>query len=428
MLHLMNVSQSATLKDIEFIIDSVLYQNVSKVLIVITRIDMVSKEDVAEVIEYTKRSIASKLHEQNEESKLDFVLQTLEFLALSASMALLHKTGESQTALDAGFTLEETGILEIEAYIQETLFGKENSRSALIIHSAKSRLKEAINRELKELKYENSLLFKTEDEVDKELQHLKTLKVKQLESFELLKSQINGYEVELLNHIQRLKTFVESELKSLQGILKQRLIDETIYMLEKNTTPSTKDIKRILQSALKHGLMDIIREYRHKLVQKAAETSEIIKLQYDDIDTAQEIDYSEFNPNDVFGDSFESGFLTSNYELLLERVLKLLTKTSLKKIVTTDEELMLIIKDEFIFIQKQLISKASHLSENLLKEFIVGLKKPIVEYELSLEKNEQALQNHIISLQENETTREAKSLQLYEQIKRLEQIAQRYSQ
>ena len=44
MMHLMNVSQSATLKDVEFIIDAVLYQNISKLLVVITRADTVSKK------------------------------------------------------------------------------------------------------------------------------------------------------------------------------------------------------------------------------------------------------------------------------------------------------------------------------------------------------------------------------------------------
>ena len=54
MLHLMNVSQSATLKDVEFIIDALLYQNISKLLVVITRADTVSKEQLEEVINYTK--------------------------------------------------------------------------------------------------------------------------------------------------------------------------------------------------------------------------------------------------------------------------------------------------------------------------------------------------------------------------------------
>ena len=428
MLHLMNVSQSATLKDIEFIIDAVLYQNVSKILIVITRADTVSKEDIAEVIKYTKNSISSKLHEQNADSKLDFVLKTLHFIALSAKMALALKKGESQEAIDAGYTLEKTGILEVEDYIKETLFGRENSRSSLIIHSAKTRLKKALNIELKELKYENSLLFKTEGEVDNELHILQATKANQQEVFERLKRQINGYEVELSNYLARLQIFLDNELKTLQGVLKQRLIDETTYTLEKRkAAPELKDIQRIIQSALKHGLMDIIREYRYKFVQKSTEISEIIRLQYDEIKEAREDEYSAFDYSTVFGDSFESGFLTSNYEVLLQRVSKLLTSTSLKKMLRTDEELALIIKDEFISIDSALKLKAQNLSQKLLREFILSLNRPIIELQEALEKSETMLQNHIKSLKENTSTREVKSLQLYERIKGIELISQRCS-
>ncbi len=105
MLHLMNVSQSATLKDVEFIIDALLYQNISKLLIVITRADTVSKEQLDEVIKYTKSSIEKQLKAQNKDSQLDYILKTIKFIPISGRMALLHRTGREQEALDAGYTL-----------------------------------------------------------------------------------------------------------------------------------------------------------------------------------------------------------------------------------------------------------------------------------------------------------------------------------
>jgi len=134
MLHLMNVSQSATLKDVEFIIDALLYQNISKLLIVITRADTVSKKQLDEVISYTKSSIKKQLASQNKDSKLDYILDTIKFIPISGKMALLHRTGREQEALDAGFTLEDTGILEIEAYLNETLFGSSSQKGELVIH------------------------------------------------------------------------------------------------------------------------------------------------------------------------------------------------------------------------------------------------------------------------------------------------------
>ena len=54
LFHLMNVSQSASQKDIEFLVDALLYQNITKLLIVITRADTVDKKALDEVIAYTK--------------------------------------------------------------------------------------------------------------------------------------------------------------------------------------------------------------------------------------------------------------------------------------------------------------------------------------------------------------------------------------
>ncbi|MDC0933719.1 dynamin family protein, partial [Arcobacteraceae bacterium] len=154
MLHLMNVSQSATLKDVEFIIDALLYQNISKLLIVITRADTVSKEQLDEVINYTKSSIKRQLESQNKDSKLDYILDTIKFIPISGKMALLHRTGRSEEALKAGFTLEDTGILEIEEYLNETLFGANSQKGELVVQSSKKQLLRAVKKETNSLNYE----------------------------------------------------------------------------------------------------------------------------------------------------------------------------------------------------------------------------------------------------------------------------------
>lgn len=148
MMHLMNVSQSATLKDVEFIIDAVLYQNISKLLVVITRADTVSKKNLEEVIEYTKTSIQRQLKAQNKDSQLDHILKTIKFIPISGYMALLHRTGRKEEALQAGFTLEDTGILEIENYLMESLFGTNSQKGDLIIQSAKTQINRLLEKQI----------------------------------------------------------------------------------------------------------------------------------------------------------------------------------------------------------------------------------------------------------------------------------------
>lgn len=428
MLHLMNVSQSATQKDVEFIIDAVMYQNITKVLVVITRVDMVSDEDVAEVIAYTKQSIAAKLHEQNNDTKLDFILKSLHFIALSGKMALLHRTGHSNEALEAGYTLEKTGILDVEDYLKETLFGKKNARSTLIIQSAKNRLYKLLQIELEALKFEYSLLFKTQDEVAKDLDSLKIKKSQHLETFERLKYQISSYEEEVKTYLGSLQHFLDNELIKLQNIIKQRLLDETRYSLEKeNKAPQKNRLTTIIESALKHGLVDIIRDYRYKFIQKSTKIFETMTLQYDDIKEVDEKTYSSFNPQGIFTDAFSQGFLTTNNDTLILRVSKVVKHASINKLTKIDSEISTIIKEEFIHIQTLVKNKSLTLSETLLEEFFISLKEPIDLFESNLNHNEELLKNHALFLKEDEASRNDKSIQLRERIKSIELVAKRCS-
>ncbi len=165
----MNVSQSATLKDVEFIIDAVLYQNISKLLVVITRADTVSKKNLDEVIQYTKTSIQRQLKAQNKDSQLDHILNTIKFIPISGYMALLHRTGREKEALEAGFTLEDTGILEIENYLMESLFGTSSAKGDLVIQSAKTQINRVLEKQIGFNNYELTLLNKSKDELEIEL-------------------------------------------------------------------------------------------------------------------------------------------------------------------------------------------------------------------------------------------------------------------
>ena len=224
MLHLMNVSQSATLKDVEFIIDAVLYQNISKLLIVITRADTVSKEQLDEVIKYTKSSIERQLKAQNKDSQLDYILKTIKFIPISGRMALLHRTGREEEALKAGYTIEQTGILEIEQYLNETLFGSSSQKGELVIQSAKNQLQKVIEKQNSFYNYELQLLSKSKDELKVELQDFNKKKSVNTRIFQAMSEDITYYKNDTKEYVNSLETFLQSELMDLQTVIKQRVV------------------------------------------------------------------------------------------------------------------------------------------------------------------------------------------------------------
>ena len=95
-----------------------------------------------------------QLQARNADAQLDFILSSLAFVAVSSKMALLHKTGEGNKAIQEGYSLEKSGILEVENYIDKTLYSQSSGRTDLIINTAKKRVYKIIDRQIHALQYE----------------------------------------------------------------------------------------------------------------------------------------------------------------------------------------------------------------------------------------------------------------------------------
>jgi predicted GTPase len=424
MLHLMNVSQSATLKDVEFIIDALLYQNISKLLVVITRADTVSKEQLDEVISYTKSSIERQLKNQNKDSQLDYILKTIKFIPISGKMALLHRTGREQEALDAGFTLEDTGILEIENYLNETLFGSNSQKGELIIQSSKTQLLKTINKESLSLNYELKLLSKSKEELEKELKDFEKRKIVNKRIFDAMNEDINFYKNDAKNYIQSLETFLESELIDLQNVIKQRVISDVRYSFEKTKKrPENARIKVIVETAIKDGIIDVIRDYRYKFIVKSQSIGEQCEQKYQDFGFVLGHKNDNFDARGFFQDDFKAGFLTSNNEILINQITNAVSKSKEKKLNELDREIEGYIKGQFKSIETDIKDKASKVSNILVESFFETLNEPLQRVRQKLEDEEKILQNQIESFEKNDENRADLSIDIHKRIKKLGTIS-----
>lgn len=423
MLHLMNVSQSATLKDVEFIIDALLYQNISKLLIVITRADTVSKKELQEVIDYTKSSIEKQLKAQNKDSKLDYILNTIEFIPISGRMALLHRTGRSEEALSAGYKLEDTGILEIENYLQDTLFGANSSKSDLIVKSSKAKLQKLIEKELKSLNYEIILLSKSKEELEADLQEFNTKKNTNEKIFQAMREDIMVYKNDAKNYIETLETFIKNELLDLQNVIKQRVFNDVRYSFEKTKkAPESARVKTIIQTAIKDGIIDVIRDYRYKFIKKSQDIGEVCEQKYHDFGFVLSHKNDNFDARGFFQDDFKAGFLTSSNDVLINKIVQEVNKTKANKLPEFDRTIEGFIKNEFEPIEQSIKEKAKTVSELLIENFFKELQEPLNVFEQKLKKDEKALQHRISTFEENEKNKDEIIITLHGKIKKLDQI------
>ena len=424
MLHLMNVSQSATLKDVEFIIDALLYQNISKLLIVITRADTVSKEQLDEVIKYTKSSIEKQLRAQNKDSQLDYILKTIKFIPISGRMALLHRTGREQEALDAGYTLEQTGILEIEQYLTETLFGSNSQKGELVIQSSKNQLQRIIEKQNSFYNYELQLLSKSKDELEKELVDFNKRKTVNTRIFQAMNEDINYYKNDAKEYIISLETFLQSELIELQTVIKQRVVGDVRYSFEKTKKrPENSRIKVIVETAIKDGIIDVIRDYRYKFIKKSQTIGEQCEQKYHDLGFTIGHKNENFDARGFFQDDFKSGFLTSNNEVLISQVIDAVNKAKDSKLHELDREVELLIKNQFTSIEEDIKAKAKKVSGLLIESFFTTLNAPLKTFEQKLKNDEEILQNQINSFEENDKNRAQLSIDIHKNIKKLENIS-----
>ena len=424
MLHLMNVSQSATLKDVEFIIDALLYQNISKLLVVITRADTVSKEQLDEVINYTKSSIEKQLKAQNKDSQLDYILKTIKFIPISGKMALLHRTGREQEALDAGFTLEDTGILEIENYLNETLFGSSSQKGEIIIQSAKTQLLKTLDKKNLSLNYELKLLSKSKEELEVELKEFEKKKIVNKRIFDAMNEDIIYYKNDAKNYIESLETFLESELVDLQTVIKQRVISDVRYSFEKTKKrPENSRIKVIVETAIKDGIIDVIRDYRYKFIVKSQSIGEQCEQKYQDFGFVMGHKNDNFDARGFFQDDFKSGFLTSNNEILISQITGAVSKSKATKLNELDREIENFIKGQFEGIEQNIKTKANKVSNHLVETFFETLNAPLNRVKQKLQDEENILQKQIESFEDNDKNRANLSIDIHKKIKNLDQIS-----
>ena len=424
MLHLMNVSQSATLKDVEFIIDAVLYQNISKLLIVITRADTVSKEQLDEVIKYTKSSIERQLKSQNKDSQLDYILKTIKFIPISGRMALLHRTGREEEALKAGYTIEQTGILEIEQYLNETLFGSSSQKGELVIQSAKNQLQKVIEKQNSFYNYELQLLSKSKDELKVELQDFNKKKSVNTRIFQAMSEDITYYKNDTKEYVNSLETFLQSELMDLQTVIKQRVVGDVRYSFEKTKKrPESTRIRVIVETAIKDGIIDVIRDYRYKFIKKSQTIGEQCEQKYQDLGFSIGHKNENFDARGFFQDDFKSGFLTSNNEVLISQIIDAVSKSKDTKLNELDREIELLIKYQFTSIEEDIKVKAKKVSNLLIESFFTTLNAPLKTFEQKLKNDEEVLQNQINSFEENDKNRAQLSIDIHKNIKKLENIS-----
>ena len=268
LIHVMNASCVATQIDIDFILESLLTNNISRLLVVLTRIDLIGENELAQSLEYTKTSLASQLKKAEYSGDIDSIIERIDFIPTASFLALLHKTGRKEEALKKGFSLEKTGIIAVEDYLDKMLLGENSLKQKDILYLAYRGFLKIVNESKEAMQLESNLLNASEQELEAMIETLKQENKKLLKDLDIKKQELQAKQNELQEFLQVLQNSMQKSLKREQERLQSRIIDEATYSYNHNNTLNSTRITEILESGLSDCFSDLSRDYKYKLAKK----------------------------------------------------------------------------------------------------------------------------------------------------------------
>jgi tRNA U34 5-carboxymethylaminomethyl modifying GTPase MnmE/TrmE len=395
MMHLMNVSQSATKKDIEFIIDAIVYQKVSNLVIVLTRIDGISQSALDEVIVYTKKQIKKALEDINKGSQFDYLIDNVKFFPISSLMAKDFKIGDGSKAIKNCFpTIESTGFPALENYLHYSLLGSSNSKGFIKLEAFKQKLITLIQEDIKEQENTLNLIAKSDKEKDKELKIFIEEQKQNQELLGKLENSISSMQTHMNKYEINMDSFILEEFSNLESIITERVYSDIKYSLEKlKEKPNNQRVESILKTAINDGVVDILRDYRFKYVKEFEEQREKFERKYKD----QALEIEIFDGSTYFR-SHDNKVVIPNYESFIKvakEMIQRLSKKDLQSFPNSFYELVHIkLQDLFTYIFEKSKEQLSVLNSDLFT--IASQPKVCHEYTIrSLESSIKLFEEHM---------------------------------
>jgi GTPase Era involved in 16S rRNA processing len=388
LMHLMNVTQSATKKDIEFIVDAVCYQNVTNLLIVLTKADNISEEELQSVVAYTKNAIDTELNKQNKSHTLDGLSASIKFISSSAKTALEHKM--SQEPYDINI-IKETGLQGIEEHLKEKLQSMQDENNP-ILNSTQKRLASLLKSEQKHIALKLSLSKQSKEQMIEKQKAFLILKKEKEVQLKALEDTLFEDEKRSALHFSSLDSHVKSGLSSLQAKIKDRVGSDIKYTFEKTKTkPNFQRIASILETTIKDGIVDVMQEYKYKLDTYLNEELE----QYTKAFMKLSIPLDNGSFIALFKEVKKVSFYSISHTQMIQSILNDFKKVKSSNINAFNAQMKEHIAQHFHALSLYINEKTNTVSSNYPKDFFGYLRSTVDDSYASLKYEEENLEAFI---------------------------------
>ncbi|EAH8849180.1 ATP-binding protein [Campylobacter lari] len=376
LIHLMNASQSLSQKDCDFIIQCLLTSRVSKLLIVLTKADLLSQKDLQEVINYTKNKLKENLVQKQLSQEL---LDSVDFVSISSKLA-------NDFYQKRGGNLEQSNILILEELIAKSLYDK----NKIALSAYKKELLLHLEKIEEKIKFSNKMLNYESFELDKQNQAI-------INDFKAKKEKLIQVKAEL-SAIFNTKDENTQEILTLLHLLakklKEKLIDELKYNQNNKIKNNTQRLNIIIDTTLKDGIFDLLRELKQQSEYKINELKNTLSVKYDFLKAILEQNCDDFKSKVEI--KIESIFTNDLFMTLKDELLKNLESTQDIYKLESSLENQILKKLQTFNIEKI----ALELKNN--QEFFANLELSLNLYEKEQEEQIKNLKDLISQIEQNE--------------------------
>ena len=362
MVHLMNVSQSATQKDLDFIVASLQNSHAVRLAVLLTHADVLKQGELNEVAAYAKKSVEERTRELGIGA---------EFFAVSA-----------KSYFEGG---QNSGVEEFKEYLYETLFGPNSQKSRLGIEAYKKELGRVCAQFVADTQSEILKLIGSNLSLSQRLAELNEQKAALASRLE----DVRGAVKEELERLDTAKTAASYELglRSLAQTLKQRIADDVNYAASKKQKIDLQRLARIAQTTIKDGVIVLMRQNRNEIVRQIAACAQNIALKF-----------GEFEGKTAAAEVFSINDYLQSKGINLEcaQVIDAVTSAANSGAQSVAEAAKLA-AEEFLGAQR-IKNFVFELSEFEKSEFKKQIEAALKEQEKALAISEEALKNELAEL------------------------------
>ncbi|ACM63696.1 dynamin family protein [Campylobacter lari] len=376
LIHLMNASQSLSQKDCDFIIECLLTSRVSKLLIVLTKADLLSQKDLQEVISYTKNKLKENLAQKQLSQEL---LDNVDFVCISSKLA-------NDFYQKKGGNLEQSNILTLEELIAKSLYDK----NKIALSAYKKELLLHLEKIEEKIKFSNKMLNYESFELDKQNQAI-------VNDFKAKKEKLMQVKAEL-SAIFSIKDENTQEILTLLHLLakklKEKLIDELKYNQNNKIKNNTQRLNTIIDTTLKDGIFDLLRELKQQSEYKINEIKNTLSVKYDFLKAILEQNCDDFKSK--VEAKIESIFTNDLFMILKAELLKNLESTQDIYKLESSLENQILEKLQTFNIEKIALDFKNN------QEFFTNLELSLNLYEKEQEEQIKNLKDLILQIEQNE--------------------------